>query len=217
MKLGQVKNYSGQTISLNQKIASFFGIGERDNGQKKIWLNADQWCVAVPSDLTNEEVTQLDKAMSNGVIVLGRELIPALEKDKSVKEKYAKIIADARYLDEEIKDPFRYLVRAKQDGNYTALEIITYVLEQERSTRSRPNFMQFLQEAINHYDGPAFLIEDYPEDPNNYTVSVDLDNMTVVEDSRKENLISKQNNDYTPTQADNLSKQHALDELFGPD
>ena len=178
MKLGQMLN-AGQTISLNQKIASYFGIGESDD--MKVWLNKDNWCAKIPNNLTSEEMKMLDDAMNKGSIVLGKEWLPALDKDTTVREKYLELVLGSRYLTEDVKEPFRKLVLSKAEGNYTALEIITYVMDAERKNRSRSDFVTFLQDALDHYDGPAQLVPDSAVVPVNY---IDTDDVSVSNKSK---------------------------------
>ena len=207
MKLGQINNYAGQTISLNQSVAAYFGVGE--GNKPKIWLNTNNWCVIVPSNLTSNEVKSIDDAMNTGLVVLGKEWIPALVKDLSIRDEYKEIVQNSRYLTDEVKDQFRDLVLKKKDGNYTASEIIVYVMENERSSRGRTNFLTFLQEALDHYDGPAELV---PDEPINLEGFVGTDEMLVVEDDTKNTLSPP-----VKSKAPSEDKQRALNKLFKTD
>ena len=207
MKLGQINNYAGQTISLNQSVAAYFGIGE---GSKPIiWLNKNNWCATVPSNLTSNEVKAIDDAMNIGTIVLGEEWIPALVKDTSIRDEYKNIVANSRFLTDEVKDQFKELVLKKADGNYTASEIIAYVMNNERTSRGRTNYLTFLQEALEHYDGPAELVSDGPPTPEGF---VGTDEMLIVEDDTKD-ILSPPVKSKVPSE----DKQKALDKLFKTD
>ena len=207
MRLGQINNYAGQTISLNQSVAAYFGVGE---GSKPIiWLNKNNWCATVPSNLTSIEVKAIDDGMSTGKIVLGKEWIPALVKDSSVRDKYKNVVLNSRYLTDEVKDQFRELVLKKRDGNYTASEIISYAMNSERSSRGRTNYLTFLQEALEHYDGPAELVSDGPPTPEGF---VGTDEMLIVEDDTK-NILSPPVESKVPSE----DKQKALNKLFKTD
>ena len=206
MRLGQLNNYAGQTISLNQKVAPYFGVGEGD--EKKIWLSKDNWCAKVPNNLTPDEVTIIDKAMSNGYIVLGKEWLPALKKDVNIRNEYVKVIERSKYLTNEVKEPFQQLVLKKQDGNYTASEIITHVMKSERASRGRTNFLTFLQDALDHYDGPAQLVPDHPVNPLGF---IDTNEMLEVEDDTKD-ILSPPIKSKAP-----FAKQKALSNLSNTD
>jgi hypothetical protein len=207
MKLGKLGNvrglYTGKTISLNQKAATYFGVGD------KIWLNEHNWSTEVPNDLTAEEISIIDDGINSGTIVMGEKWIARLEKDLSVRENYLDIVKNAKYLTDEVKEPFKQLILTKQNGNYTASEILTYVMNHERKTRGRTNFLTFLQDALNHYDGPAQLVSDGPHELDSY---VNTEQMLKVDDSTKDKL-SPPVVDESPSEA----KLKALDELFESD
>jgi len=207
MRLGQINNYAGQTISLNQSVATYFGVGE--GTEPKIWLNKHNWYVKVPSNLTSNEIKAVDDAITAGRIVLGKEWIPVLVKDSSVRDKYKNVVLNSRYLTDEVKDQFRELVLKKRDGNYTASEIITYAMNSERSSRGRTNYLTFLQEALDHYDGPVELVSDVPPTPEGF---VGTDEMLIVEDDTKNTLSPPVKNE-----APSEDKQKALNKLFKTD
>lgn len=213
--LGLLNNYAGAEISLNQKRGNYFGIGD-DGERPKIWLSASSWTCIVPDNLSPTEVDQLGDAIQEGRIVVGKQWIPAIEKVRGTKERYADIVLKSRALNAEAKEPFLKLHRYKKDGNYTALEILTYCKTEEDKHRSRPEWMTFLQECIDAYDGPVQLVEDFPEDPENYEVTIDPVSMTVTNDSRGKDAL---NIPSAPQQQyeDPAKREEALNNFFEGD
>lgn len=180
--LGTINRYAGIQISLNPKAGAYFGIG--DAGEKcKVWLDKDVWTCTVPDTLSETEAIQLEGALNRGTIVIGKTYIPLLIKEDGIKEQYFKVIQSARGLTDQVKAPFIALVRMKQVGNWTPLEILTYCLDKERTSRARPEWISFIEQAIANYNGPDFLVEDFVGDPDEYEVTIDP-NVGIVADSR---------------------------------
>ncbi len=183
--LGVINDYKDQFVSINLKVETYFGLGEREDGTKKLWLSPENWFDMVPDDLTESEIGQLGVAIQNSTVVLGKIWIPVIDKDKKVLDKYIRMLSDYTGLTQEFKDVIVSLFRYKEEGNYTALEIFKAMLEREKKTRNRPTFVAYLNDAIGSYIGPVQLVEDFPDDPDNYSVIID-DGIVVASD-RKEN------------------------------
>lgn len=180
--LGVIARYAGIDISLNPKAGAYFGIG--DAGDKcKVWLDKENWTCVVPDTLSDTESMQLEGALNRGTIVIGKTYIPLLIKEEGIKEQYFEVIKHAKGLTTQVKAPFIALVRMKQVGNWTPLEILTYCLNKERTTRARTEWISFIEEAIANYNGPDYLVEDFVGDPDEYQVVIDP-NVGIVLDSR---------------------------------
>ena len=177
--------YVGKFISLNMKKASFFGVGEREDGTNKVWLSSSNWCDQIPEDINNQDLNTIIYALNSETIVFGKEWIPALEKDENVKTKYISYLTATRVCDNQFKDKIRHLVSHKKEGNYTALEILREMIKKEKEGRSRPDFLNFLNDAIDHYVGPVSLVQDYPDDPENFSVEIDPISKTIVSTTKK--------------------------------
>lgn len=184
-KLGIINNYAGAVVSLNQKKAPYFGVGMMDHGKFKVWLSKRAWCVQLPNNLTDKEADQIRLAISSGLLIEGKVYMPTVEKDPKVLAKYLTLIKNNHTLDSRSKAPFQQLVLQKQDGNYTAIEILSECLRSEEATRRRPTWIAFLNDAIKAYDGPLMVVEDYKDDPEAYQVTIDMSNGIIIEDSRK--------------------------------
>ena len=101
-------------------------------------------------------------------------------------------------------------------GNWTPLEIYTYCIKQERETRGRKEWIDFLTEAIANYNGPALLVEDFVDDPDNYEVVIDP-NVGIVMDSRgdvKKDKLYIEYADMSLTTASPQVAAAALDKFF---
>lgn len=189
-KIGQVNNYAGTIISLNQKNGSYIGIGpiatesKGPSSQYKVWLTPKEWHTAVPEGLTADETMQLEHAIKSGLVVIGKHYLPAAVKNPAVVQKYIKLMKESPMLDAKAKKPFINLVNAKSEGFYTALEILSACIKEEESTRRRETWITFLKDGLRSYNGPEMLVQDYSDDPGNYTVTIDPQSLTIVEDSR---------------------------------
>lgn len=167
--LGIVNNNAGIVVSLNQRAMPFFGIGmDKNTGNCRVWLSPKAWCALLPVDLTQEEANQVRVAINKGLLVEGRRYMPAVVKDTTVLNKYIEIVKTSHVVDKKAKDPFIALVLNKQEGNYTAGEIITACIKFEEGRSRRPIWMAFLNDAFKNYDGPLTLIEDYSNSPDAY-------------------------------------------------
>lgn len=182
--LGIINNYKDQFVSINLKKATYFGLGENEDQSKKLWLSPENYFDLVPDNLTNEEVEALGVAISDDKVVLGKVWLPPVDKDKKVIKKYLSMLSEATVLTEEFKEKIVSLFRYKEEGHYTALEIFKAMLDKEKKTRDRPTFVAYLNDAIGAYIGPVQLVQDYPDDPDNY--SVVIDDGVIVSTDRKE-------------------------------
>ena len=124
--LGSVENHKGLVVSLNMKKASFFGVG--DPGKDvKLWLTPEAWSATIPNNLSDEEARQITHGLNVGAIVAEKKWIPPVDKVQGTKEKYAALLKSNR-LDEKAKEPFIDLVKKKEEGGYTPLEILTHCM-----------------------------------------------------------------------------------------
>lgn len=188
--IGSIQNFAGTVISLNQKRQAFFGVGDtgRKENESKIWLTKDNWYCTIPEGLSAEEVDQLARALQMGIVKEGKHWIPPVDKVAGTCEKYAAVVLQNGPT-KEAKQPFIDLVKTESTGGYTAQEILKFCQDAERKGRSRPEWIRWLQEAIDHCTGPEMLVEDFPNDPGNYTAVVDPATMQVVQtDAPKDDL-----------------------------
>lgn len=184
--LGMVNNYEGMPVSIDLSQISFFGLGP--SHFPVLWLSTENWYDTVPAGLDNEQAGILSKAIAQGTVVVGKKWIPPLTKDKKVLSKYIETLRSARMVDEKFKSVIRSLLLSGKEGNYTAIEIFRKMLVDEQSRTNRDTFMSYLKEAIDHSKGPEILVQDFPNDPNNYTVQLDPNTFEVLSDTRKREL-----------------------------
>ena len=217
-KLGISGKLGGQFVSLNQKVANYFGLSNGENEQPALWLSAENWVDKLPETLTPEQEVQIEKALSLQKIILGKEWIPAIDKNPSVLDGWLKVLSKSRTVKGDFELAMQELFRYKQDGNYTALEIATAMLEKEESSLNRPHFVQYLTDFCNHCDGPNFLVEDYPEDPENYTVTINRDTMEVTDIEERNDKPTQVSNEIAsrenPTVDDPQERSRILDSLI---
>lgn len=208
--LGAIKNHAGIVVSLNLKKRTYFGIGKNDD--LKLWLDNEHWAAKVPEGLSDEEALQLTRAIHAGIVVVGKKRIPAIEKEFEVKASFLSKVKNARVLDDKSKGPFRDLVRAGKAGGFTALEILSECLQWEKANRGRQEWILFLQAGIDSYDGPLQLVEDFPDDEDNYDVTI---SQGIVHSSTKKDDLRIP---VTPEGVGTVSEQVAqreLDEFLG--
>lgn len=209
MKLGAINNYVGTKVSLNLKKASYWGLGDDKRG-KIFWLSSKNWCGIIPDSVNSEDSSKISTAFATGTLVMGEQWIPALDKDKSVLKKYEQSLIDHKYINDEFKDIWRHLLSMKKDGNYTAREIISHCIIAERKLRNRKPQLTWLEDALEYYQGPDFLVQDFPNDPENYEVTIDPTTATVVSSTRNsdESKAEKKPVETSPT------AKAALKEIF---
>jgi hypothetical protein len=182
---GRLGNYEGQFVSLDMKKTTFFGVGEREDGQKKVWLSPTNWFDKIPDDLTSEETEIVAKSLAAGTIVVGTRWLPAVSKDKTIKEQYIRLLREHRTADEEFKTRIRAFVRHKNHGGYTAQEILNEMITREKESANRVDILEFLNDGLSYYHGPAILVEDYPDDTDNYSITIDMETFKVLEVKEK--------------------------------
>jgi len=182
-KLGIINNFAGEVLSLNQKKAPYLGIGmNEETRQHKVVWNVKGWCKQVPTGLTYEEAQQIQKCISEGVLVTGRHYLPAKVKDPATIKKYLDTIRQP--LMPVAKKPFQELVRKKQEGNYSAKEIIVACIQEEEKLRRRADWLRFLGDGLKACTGPELIVEDYHDDPEAYQVVINTETNQIVADSR---------------------------------
>jgi hypothetical protein len=184
--LGMVKNFQGMPISIDLSKISYFGLGP--NHFPTLWLSPDNWYDTVPEGLDDEQANILARAIASGEVVVGKRWIPPIRKDKHVLDKYINHLRSARVVDDKFKKPIQQLFLSKKEGNYTAVEIFRKLLVDEQNRTNRDNFIAYLKEAIANYSGPELLVQDFPSDPQNYTVQLDPNTFEVLSDTRKRQL-----------------------------
>lgn len=211
-QFGIVNNYAGVVVSLNQKKVPYFGVGMMDHGKFKVWLSKRAWCIKLPEGLSDKEAQQINEAIAKGILVEGRQYLPSVEKDPLVLARYVNFVKESYTLDSKAKAPFQDLIRKKQDGNYTAVEIIAECLRVEEAGRRRPTWVAFLNDAIKAYDGPQILVEDYRDDPEAYRVTIDASGV-IVDDSRKDK--KPQSKKLTTSNAPTKARESALNKFLG--
>jgi hypothetical protein len=184
---GVINNYAGQYVSINLAKNNYFGVGE-DGKRPKLWLSQENWFDKIPEGLTASEAEIIHQALEDGTIVFDKCWLPPFTKDTDVLKKYIGLLSRTNRLAEDFKEKIRTLFRYKKEGNYTALEIFQAMLVSEKENRRRAEFIAYLQEAIDNYSGPTYLVEDYPEDPYNYEATIDPITMKVVTSTRKPDM-----------------------------
>jgi hypothetical protein len=104
---------------------------------------------------------------------------------------YVSLITKHKRLDEEFREEIRNLFRHKKAGNYTAMEIFRAMVKKETDSNNRKAFINYLNEAIDNCQGPVQLVEDFPEDPGNYNITIDPATMQIVSsDKSPEKLLN---------------------------
>jgi hypothetical protein len=176
-KLGIINNHAGETVSINLKKRTYFGLG--DPADKKVWLSPENWSTVLPNNLTVNEADMISNAIASGDLVSGKKWIPAIDKDVSVLNFYLGLLNQYRTVNQEFKDHITNLFRHKKKGNYTAIEIFRKMRDKEVEQNNRKGFVSYLEAAIENYSGPVQLVQDFPNDPDNYKVSIDPGTMQV--------------------------------------
>lgn len=147
----------GKTISLNQKAQSFFGVGN-------IWLTSTNYSAVVPDNITYQEEDTIRKALSAKTIVEGKVYIPPIEKNKDVLTEYWHLVKtfglDPTNNKSESIVKFRKLLKDGVDRNWTAKEISSFCIEQEKKYKNRDRVIKLLNDVYKNSDCPPTLLEE---------------------------------------------------------
>lgn len=153
------QSYAGRKIALNQKVETFFGVGN-----KKIWLSPQNYTCVVPENLTAEETDVLKTAISQSKVLLDSDkYIAPIERSDSVLSEYFDFIKQygLDIADKKSRSvaKFRQLVRMKIDRNWSAKEIIRFCIEQEKKYKNRDKVIKLLNNVLFNSDAPEFLLD----------------------------------------------------------
>ncbi len=217
LKFGQINNYAGTVVSLNQKKATYIGIGETkgEHGQMKVWLTPQKWCTKLPSNLTAEDTRQIQAMLDSGILVEGKHYLPVAKKDLAVLKEFLNLTKSTRYLNDAAKEPFRELFRAKQKGNYSAFEIFNECLKLETNTQNRAEWIAFFNDAIKSFDGPKILVEDYEHDPEIYTITIDEPSRPSTSDNSQDKKKTKEKAKAQEPEVSPEKKEELLKKFLG--
>jgi len=146
----------GQKISLNQKVESFFGVGN-------IWLTHENYSATVPDNLNPQQLEILERALAKGLVVKGDKYIPPIDRNEDVLEEYWNLIKTYGLDTNKEKDPstiaFRKLFRSGVDRNWTAKEIANFCMEREARYKNRDKVMKLLKDTHKYSSCPDTLLE----------------------------------------------------------
>jgi hypothetical protein len=147
----------GKTISLNQKIQPVFGVGP-------IWLSSSNYSTVIPDTITYQEEEIIKKALSSGSIVEGNTYISPIDKNKDVLSEYWHLIKtfglEPNNSKSESVIKFRKLLKEGVDRNWTAKEISSFCIEQEKKYKNRERVIKLLNDVYKNSDCPATLLEE---------------------------------------------------------
>lgn len=147
----------GKSISLNQKVQSFFGVGP-------IWLTSADYSTVVPDSISPQDEEVLKKALSAGTIIEGKTYIPPIERNRDVLEEYWHLVKifglDPTNNKSESILKFRKLLKNGVDRNWTAKEISSFCIEQEKKYKNRERVIKLLNDVHRNSDCPATLLEE---------------------------------------------------------
>jgi hypothetical protein len=171
--LGVIDSYKNETFSLDMAKAPYVGIGYIEETRNfRFWFSESTWHITFPEDLTPEEEKQIAKAVDQQLIIPGKTWMPAIVKDPSARNDFIEVLNTPR-LDQRAKDVFRDLVKKQQVGGYTPLEILAHCKMHELQNRNRSEWILFLSEAIDAYQGPLSLVSDSPTEVTDVVVDRD--------------------------------------------
>jgi len=147
----------GKTISLNQKLQPVFGIGP-------IWLTSSNYSAVVPDTITYQEEEIIKKGLSSGAIVEGKVYIPPIDKNRDVLNEYWHLIKtfglEPTNSKSESVIKFRQLLKNGVDRNWTAKEISSFCIEQEKKYKNRDRVIKLLNDLYENSDCPVTLLEE---------------------------------------------------------
>lgn len=148
----------GKVISLNQKLESYFGVGN-------IWLTSENYSTEVPDGLTDQEYEIIDKSLLDGTLVEGKKFIPPVDRSITVLDEYwadvkSTGLSDKTKLGQAARNKFSTLIKKTSDRGWTAYEIAAHCLNKETQGSSRENVIRLLKEVIDNYFGQKTLYKE---------------------------------------------------------
>jgi len=158
----------GQTISINLKRNSYYGVGD-------IWLSPENYWATIPNGMSAQEYEIITNSLMSGTIVEGKIFIPPVDKISNIPEKYWSIIARTGFETKEAKNEFSALIRKGADSGWTAIEIAQFCLGKENAGAKRTRVVNLLTQLIKNYQGPIQLYDppDNKEGIKKVTVKAD--------------------------------------------
>lgn len=156
----------GQTISINLKKDSYFGVGD-------IWLTQKNYWAKIPAGLTPAAYEVIRRALSSGLIVLGKKYLPQVEKNKSTVDSFWKLIQDQKNnisVHKTTIEQFRNLLKKQSVEGWTVTEIVSFCKAKERESKNREHVLLFLKNVADMYEGPITLTEEPSEQEGKKTV-----------------------------------------------
>lgn len=153
------KSLKGKTVSLNQKLESFFG-----TSNKSVWLGPKSYFTVVPETATVEEEIEINKAIDAGILVEGQKYLPPIDKDKAVLQEYWNLIKTYGLTPGDPKcksfPKFSKLLKKPIDRNWTAKEITNYCILEETKYKNRQKIIDLLKAVHKNSDCPNSLLEE---------------------------------------------------------
>lgn len=113
----------------------------------------DSWWAKVPENTPERFLKSLSVAMEMGDIVRGKEFLPAYPKDDRVIEAYCKKLELS--LDRLVKELKPLVLHKGLIGGYMCADIIRYMMAFEQKHYHRKQYLELLQEALDHIGGPG--------------------------------------------------------------
>ncbi|MHA2063611.1 MAG: hypothetical protein ACXABY_04425 [Candidatus Thorarchaeota archaeon] len=163
---------SGKVVSINQKSATYFGVGDGDN---RVWLSPENYWCQIPDDLTSQDYEILTRGLAEGKLVWGKVFVPPIDKPSNVPDEYWIAIEAKGFEAPGAKQKFSRLLRSGTDRGYTAIELAEFCYDKERNGRRRPSVLRLLKEVMDNYDGPIRLYTPPDNDDDIESVKISAD------------------------------------------
>lgn len=145
----------GKTISLNQKIDCYFGVGN-------LWLTSSNYYAIIPDTLSDEELGIVQKCLNDGVIVEGKVFIPPIDRSQDVLNEYwlsvkSSGLSESSKNGKTAREKFATLLKHGVDRGWTAYEIASFCLNKEVQNSNRSEVNRLLNEIIVNFPGEKTL------------------------------------------------------------
>jgi hypothetical protein len=149
------KELAGKIISINLKQETGFAYGD-------IVLDYYRYWATISDNMKDDYYTVINNSIKAGSLVLGKQRINPLEKDKSTLEEYLEVFS--RGMRNDILKKMEGLVQNGHDRNWTVAEVVNYLRDHETKGRNRRDILGLLIEYEKFHNGPINRLPPWSEE-----------------------------------------------------
>jgi len=145
---------AGDVVSLDLRHRGYFAVGSFE-------LCRDKPTETIPENLTNQQMTIIQRAINSRQIVMGDKSIPRITRDISILEQYIAHVEQTTDVRKDLHPHVSKLAKViDKIGGYSKHEILEEMLRYEMQNRCRAIVMEYLNYAMDKIPGVT-KVRDY--------------------------------------------------------